>query len=283
MHATGLERSGIAVRSMAARLNTSETQPGFPVCNTVSVSTTPPETAPPDAGVSGVMPPDAGSSPPSPSERATIHRYAHRAAYDRATIDAILDEGFVCHVGLQTDNGFPVVIPLAYGRHGDVVYLHGSAASRLFRNARTPGVEICMTVTLVDGVVVARSTYNTDINYRSVVLIGEATEVRDLGEKRAGLDRLVEHIVPGRTADARPPTEKELRSTMLLALPIVDATAKVRTGWPHDEDEDYQLDIWAGVVPMRMVYDGPRPDPQLQISQPAPRYAEVYSRPRSGR
>ena len=214
-----------------------------------------------------------------PSERATVHRYAHRAAYDRPTIDSILDEAFVCHVGLQTDQGFPVVIPLAYGRRGDVVYLHGSAASRLFRGARADGVEICMTVTLVDGLVVARSTYNTDINYRSVVLIGSASEVKDLDEKRLGLDRLVEHIIPGRTADARRPTEKELPSTMLLALPIVDATAKVRTGWPADDDEDYELEVWAGVVPVRTVYDGPQPDPRLPPGPVVPAYASPYRRP----
>src|ERR1700684_3492561 len=112
------------------------------------------------------------------SERTTLHRYAHRAAYDRPTIDSILDQGIVCHVGLQTDRGFPVVIPLAYGRSQDIVYLHGSAASRLFRGARGPDIEVCMTVTFVDGLVVARSTYNTDINYRSVVIIGQATEVK---------------------------------------------------------------------------------------------------------
>ena len=138
------------------------------------------------------------------SERTTLHRYAHRAAYDRATIEAILDEGFLCHVGLTTADGFPVVIPLAYGRDGDTVYLHGSTASRLFRGARTPEVEICMTVTFVDGLVVARSTYNTDINYRSVVVIGTASEVKDLDEKRAGLDLMVDHIIPGRSRDARP-------------------------------------------------------------------------------
>src|SRR6202453_527477 len=135
------------------------------------------------------------------SERTTLHRYAHRAAYDRATVNAILDEGFVCHVGHNTAEGFPVVIPLAYGRDGDVVYLHGSAASRLFRGARSPAVDICMAVTFVDGLVVARSTYNTDVNYRSVVVIGNASEVKDLDEKRQGLDSLVDHIIPGRSAD----------------------------------------------------------------------------------
>jgi nitroimidazol reductase NimA-like FMN-containing flavoprotein (pyridoxamine 5'-phosphate oxidase superfamily) len=212
------------------------------------------------------------------SERTTVHRYAHRAAYDRPTIDRILDEGIVCHVGLQTDKGFPVVIPLAYGRVGDVVYLHGSAASRLFRGARAPSVEICMTVTFVDGLVVARSTYNTDINYRSVVIIGEASEVKDLEEKRSGLEALVEHIIPGRTADARPPTEKELRSTMLLKLPLTESSAKIRTGWPSDEEEDYDLSIWAGVIPFAHRILPPLADPALRFDLGVPDYVAHYAR-----
>jgi uncharacterized protein len=213
------------------------------------------------------------------SERTTLHRYAHRAFYDRETIDAILDEGFVCHVGLQTDRGYPVVIPLAYGRRGDIVYLHGSAASRLFRNARAEEVEVCMTVTLVDGLVVARSTYNTDINYRSVVIIGKATEVKDLDEKRHGLDLMVDHIIPGRSEDARPPTEKELRSTMLLRLPLAESSAKVRTGWPLDEEEDYDLDIWAGVVPFSTTVEPACADPALRVDAPVPAYIARYRRP----
>lgn len=213
------------------------------------------------------------------SERTTLHRYAHRAAYDRETIDAILDEGVVAHLGLQTDRGFPVVIPLVYGRHGDTLYLHGSAASRFFRTARTPSLEVCMTVTLVDGLVVARSTYNTDINYRSVVVIGSACEVVDREEKRLGLELLVEHILPGRNADARPPTDKELRSTMLLRLPIDEASAKVRTGWPLDDDEDYQLPVWAGVIPLRSEWEAPRTDPGLKFRLEAPTYVAAYQRP----
>jgi uncharacterized protein len=213
------------------------------------------------------------------SERTTLHRYAHRALYDRQTVNAILDEGLVCHVGLQTDGGFPVVIPLAYGRDGDIVYLHGSAASRLFRGARGPDIEICMTVTFVDGLVVARSTYNTDINYRSVVIIGQATEVKDLEEKRRGLDLMVDHIIPGRSRDARPPTEKELRSTMLLKLPLGESSAKVRTGWPLDEEEDYDLEIWAGVIPFTTVTEPPRVDPDLRVEVPTPDYVERYRRP----
>ncbi|HEY2214458.1 MAG TPA: pyridoxamine 5'-phosphate oxidase family protein [Acidimicrobiales bacterium] len=212
------------------------------------------------------------------SERTTLHRYAHRAAYDRATIDAILDEGIVCHVGLQTDKGYPVVIPLAYGRVGDVIYLHGSAASRLFRGARPTEVEICMTVTFVDGIVVARSTYNTDINYRSVMIIGSASEVKDLDEKRIGLESLVEHIIPGRSADARPPTDKELKSTMLLRLPITESSAKVRTGWPADDDEDYDLSVWAGVIPFTTVIGSPVDDPALRFPLNPPDYVVSYIR-----
>ncbi|HEY1829371.1 MAG TPA: pyridoxamine 5'-phosphate oxidase family protein [Acidimicrobiales bacterium] len=212
------------------------------------------------------------------SDRTTLHRYAHRAAYDRETIDAILDEGMVCHVGVTTDAGYPVVIPLAYGRVGDDVYLHGSAASRLFRQSREEGIEICMTVTFVDGVVVARSTYNTDINYRSVVIIGSATEVKDLEEKRVGLDAMVDHIIPGRSLEARSPTEKELRSTMLLKLPLTESSAKVRTGFPLDEEEDYALDIWAGVVPCAITYAPPIPDPALDKPIEPPTYVRDYRR-----
>jgi nitroimidazol reductase NimA-like FMN-containing flavoprotein (pyridoxamine 5'-phosphate oxidase superfamily) len=216
--------------------------------------------------------------PEPSSERTTLHRYAHRGLYDRDSINTILDQGIVCHVGVQTDRGFPVVIPLAYGRKDDTVYLHGSAASRLFRNARRPSVEVCMTVTFVDGLVVARSTYNTDINYRSVMIMGDASEVTDLDEKRAGLDLLVEHILPGRTGDARPPTEKELRSTMLLALPITESSAKVRTGWPEDEPEDYDLAIWAGVVDIDQRSAAPRTDPSLRFELDPPDYVARYSR-----
>jgi len=212
------------------------------------------------------------------SERTTLHRYAHRAAYDRATIDAILDQGIVCHAGLITDQGFPVVIPLAYGRVGDVVYLHGSAASRLFRGARTPSVEICVTVTFVDGLVVARSTYNTDINYRSVMILGQAVEVKDLEEKRRGLEAMVEHIIPGRSRDARPPTEKELRSTMLLRLALTESSAKVRTGWPADEEEDYDLAVWAGVVPFTHRVEAPLADPALRFALDPPEYVVRYNR-----
>jgi uncharacterized protein len=212
------------------------------------------------------------------STRTTVRRYAHRAFYDLSTIKTVLDQGFVCHVGLQAGLGFPVVIPLAYGREDDNVYLHGSAASRLFRRAREAEVEICMTVTLVDGLVVARSTYNTDINYRSVVVIGHASEVRDLDEKRRGLNVLVDHIIPGRSGDARAPTEKELRSTMLLRLSLAESSAKIRRGWPEDEPEDYDFPVWAGVVPMTLVSQPPLTDPALRFSLEPPHYVSNYVR-----
>ena len=183
------------------------------------------------------------------SERTTLHRYAHRAAYDRPTIDAILDEGIVCHVGLQTDRGFPVVIPLAYGRDG-----RHRVPARLGGQPAVPRrpdaeVEICMTVTLVDGLVVARSTYNTDINYRSVVIIGEATEVKDLDEKRHGLGAAGRAHHP-RPQPRRPAADREgAAQHHAAAAALTESSAKVRTGWPLDEDEDYDLDIWAGVMP----------------------------------
>jgi nitroimidazol reductase NimA-like FMN-containing flavoprotein (pyridoxamine 5'-phosphate oxidase superfamily) len=218
----------------------------------------------------------AVGTPASP--RTQVHRYPHRAVYERSVIDAILDEGIVCHVGLATDKGFPVVIPLAYGRSGDTLYLHGSAASRLFRGSRSEGVEICATVTIVDGIVVARSTYNTDLNYRSVVVIGKAVEVTDEQEKRAGLDALVNHILPGRSTQARPPTASELKSTMLLALPLTEASAKVRTGWTNDDEEDLSLEVWAGVVPLRTIAEPALPDPGLTFELSPPQSVTPYVR-----
>lgn len=213
-----------------------------------------------------------------PSPRTTVRRYPHRAAYDRPTIDTILDEGIVCHVGLRTEGGFPVVMPLCYGRSGDTLFLHGSAASRLFRGARGESVEVCATVTLIDGIVVARSSYNTDVNYRCVVIIGNAVEVTDPDEKRAGLNVLVDHVIDGRSRDSRAPTDQELKATMLLALPITEASAKVRSGWPNDERDDYALPIWAGVVPLSTVAGAPLDDPDLAFDLPAPAYVTSYTR-----
>ena len=206
----------------------------------------------------------------APSARTTVRRLPERGAYDRSTVHAVLDEGFVAHVGLATDDG-PVVIPMLYARDGDRVLVHGSPASRLLRTG-AKGLDMCLTVTLVDGLVLARSAFHHSVNYRSVVVMGQASKIDDLGERRAALDVLVESIVPGRTADARPPSERELRGTTVLALPLDEASVKVRTGPPADDPEDYDLDIWAGVLPARVEFGRPEPDTALPAGIPVPEH-----------
>ncbi len=200
---------------------------------------------------------------------------ADRASYDPTHAHAILDEGLVAHVGLATDDG-PVVIPLVYTRDGDRLVLHGSPASRLLRGAR--GVEVCATVTLVDGLVLARSAFHHSVNYRSVVVIGRATPVTDPDDKRGLLDRLVEHIVPGRGADARPPNEHEMRSVLVLELPLAEASVKVRTGDPIDEEDDLGLPVWAGVIPLTLTPGEPVTAGDLAGGIPVPAYARAYAR-----
>jgi nitroimidazol reductase NimA-like FMN-containing flavoprotein (pyridoxamine 5'-phosphate oxidase superfamily) len=212
-----------------------------------------------------------------PTARATVRRLPERGVYDRDTVHAILDEGMVAHVGLATDDG-PVVIPMLYGRDGDRLLLHGSPASRLLRGG-AKGTEMCVTVTLVDGLVLARSAFHHSMNYRSVVVFGHATAVSDLDERRAALDLLVEHIVPGRTADARPPDARELRGTLVLALPLDECSVKVRTGAPNDIDEDMDLPVWAGVIPLATVAGEPIDAPDMRSPQPVPAYAARYVRP----
>ena len=220
---------------------------------------------------------DSSPAPP-PSARTTVRRLPERGSYDRATAHAILDEGLVAHVGLATDEG-PVVIPMLYGRDGDRLLLHGSTASRLMRGGAT-GTPLCVTVTLLDGLVLARSAFHHAVNYRSVVVFGEATAIGDPAERRAALDRLVDHIVPGRRADARPPSERELRRTLVLALPLDECSVKVRTGDPKDEDEDMDLPVWAGVVPLATVAGTPVAAADLRGDVPPPAYATRYARPR---
>jgi nitroimidazol reductase NimA-like FMN-containing flavoprotein (pyridoxamine 5'-phosphate oxidase superfamily) len=217
------------------------------------------------------------TSPTSPpSARTTVRRLPERASYDRADVHAILDEGLVAHVGLATDDG-PVVIPMLYGRDGDRLLLHGSPASRLLRGG-AKGTQMCVTVTLVDGLVLARSAFHHSMNYRSVVVFGQATAVADPDERRAALDVLVEHIVPGRTEEAREPNDKELRSTLVLALPLDEASVKVRTGPPIDEDEDLDLPHWAGGVPVTTVFGEPEPAPDLAAGIPVPGHVASYRR-----
>ena len=214
-----------------------------------------------------------------PSERATVKRLPKRAAYDRATIDAILDEGLICHVGLALD-GQPTVVPMIHVRVGAKVYLHGSPASRTLR-AIAQGAEACLTVTLLDGLVLARSAFHHSMNYRSVVLFGTGAAVEDPVEKTAALHALSEHVVAGRWTEVRGPSERELRQTLVVAMPISEASAKVRTGPPLDDEEDYTLPVWAGVLPLRLVAGVPVADPRLPPGITVPEHVVRYARPRS--
>jgi hypothetical protein len=215
---------------------------------------------------------------PAPSPRATVRRLPARASYDLKTIRAILREGLICHVGFQLD-GQPFVIPTLYTPVGDRLYLHGSPASRMLRSLRE-GIEVCVTVTLVDGLVLARSAFHHSINYRSVVVFGRAREVLDPDEKHAALRALVDHVVPGRSPDARPPNPREFRGTTVLALPLDEASAKVRTGGPMDDEEDYALPVWAGLLPLRLAPGAPEADARLAPGTELPSYLESWKRGR---
>lgn len=213
------------------------------------------------------------------SERSQIRRLPQRAVYDRPAINAILDEALVCHVGF-IDNGQPLVIPTIHVRIGDAIYLHGSPASRMMRSLAAGG-EACITVTLVDGLVLARSAFHHSMNYRSVVLFGKGSAVDDASQKHAVLNCLAEHLIRGRWADARQPNADELRRTLVVRLPIDEASAKVRTGMPLDDEEDYALPIWAGVLPLRLTASPPLADPRLATGTPVPDYAVNYLGPQS--
>ena len=197
----------------------------------------------------------------SPTTRTQVRRLPKRATYDKEQVHAILDEGFICHVGFVVD-GQPYVIPTGYARLGDQIYIHGSAASRMLRTAGD-GVDVCVTVTLVDGFVLARSVFHHSMNYRSVVVLGKARLVTAVEEKRTALRCFTNHIVSGRWEEARQPTEQELKATSVLALPLQEVSAKVRTGPPVDDEEDYSMLIWAGVVPVRQKLGEPLPDDRL--------------------
>ena len=211
-----------------------------------------------------------------PTARTRVVREADRAVYDRAAVYKILDEGFICHVGFNVD-GQPFVIPTSYGRSGDNLYIHGSAASRMLRNLDS-GIPVCVTVTLLDGLVLARSIFNHSMNYRSVVIVGTATAVQDPAEKLEVLRLLSEHILPGRWAESRYPNEKELKATFALRLPITEFSAKVRQGPPIDEEEDYAFRTWAGVIPLETVAGTPIADSRCPAETPVPSYARGYAR-----
>lgn len=207
----------------------------------------------------------------APTARNRVTRLPKRGFYDRDTIDAILDEALVGHLAFTAEDGQPYAIPTLEARVGDEVWVHGSAASRTLRRVGR-GIPACLTVTLIDGVVLARSIFNHSVNYRSVIVLGEARAVTDPDEKLAALEAFAERIAPGRWADARPPTRQELKATSILALPLDEASAKVRTGPPVDEEDDLDLHVWAGVVPMRLVRDEPAPAPDLREGIEVPGY-----------
>jgi nitroimidazol reductase NimA-like FMN-containing flavoprotein (pyridoxamine 5'-phosphate oxidase superfamily) len=215
----------------------------------------------------------------APTERTTLKRLPKRAEYDRARVYAILDEALICHVGFVAD-GQPVVIPTGYGRIGDVFYIHGSAASRMLRTLGE-GIDVCVTVTLVDGLVLARSAFHHSFNYRSVVVFGKARVVTKAAEKMAALRAFTEHVIPGRWAEVRAPNESELKATTVLALALQEASAKIRTGPPIDDEEDHALPVWAGVLPLRLATSKPIDDEQLQSGIRLPRYVRDYQRTRS--
>jgi nitroimidazol reductase NimA-like FMN-containing flavoprotein (pyridoxamine 5'-phosphate oxidase superfamily) len=212
-----------------------------------------------------------------PTARTRVVREAHRGVYDRETVYRILDEGFLCHVGFVAD-GQPFVIPTSYGRKDANLYVHGSAASRMLRNMKTEGVSVCITVTLLDGLVLARSIFNHSMNYRSVVVLGKASLVDDPEEKLAALRVLSEHILPGRWDDSRQPNERELKQTSVLRLPIEEFSAKVREGPAIDDEEDMSFPTWAGVLPLEMKPGIPIRDEQLSPERDVPDYVRRYSR-----
>lgn len=212
----------------------------------------------------------------TPTERTQVHRMPKRGNYDRDTVYKILDEALICHVGFVA-NGQPFVIPTGFGRLGDVLYIHGSAASRMLGELRE-GIPVCVTVTLLDGLVLARSAFHHSMNYRSVVILGKAHPVISDEQKLLALNAFANHVVPGRWEDVRQPTTQELKATSVLALPLEEASAKIRTGPPIDDDADYSLPIWAGVVPLRMVAGAPQTDPRLAHAIDPPGYARDYHR-----
>jgi nitroimidazol reductase NimA-like FMN-containing flavoprotein (pyridoxamine 5'-phosphate oxidase superfamily) len=216
------------------------------------------------------------SEPFTPTERTRVVREPQRGAYDRETIYKILDEGLVCHVGFSAD-GQPFVIPTLYARIGDAIYFHGSAASRMLRGV-SEGASVCVTVTLTDGIVLARSVFNHSMNYRSVVALGKATLVDEPQEKLETLRAFTEKMLPRRWDDARQPNEKELKATSILRLPLTEASAKVRFGPPEDDAPDYALPVWAGVIPLGMVAGAPIRDEKCDLGIPLPAYAANYKR-----
>lgn len=212
-------------------------------------------------------------------ERTRIRRVPRRAVYEREAIEAILDEALISHVGTVDPAGYPVVIPTLHARVGDQVYIHGSAASRTLREAERS--EICLTATLLDGLVLARSAFHHSVNYRSVVVFGQGEQVEESEDKSRALEAFTEKLVPGRWADVRAPSEQELRGTAVLRMPLDEASAKVRSGGPVDEAADYELPVWAGTVPLRVAAGAPQPDDRLLPDVECPSYLTELARARA--
>jgi nitroimidazol reductase NimA-like FMN-containing flavoprotein (pyridoxamine 5'-phosphate oxidase superfamily) len=208
--------------------------------------------------------------------RTTLKRLPERGDHRRETIEAILDEALICHVGFVHDS-YPVVIPTIHARQGDTLYIHGSPASRMLRDLKG-GAPVCVTATIVDGIVAARSLFHHSMNYRSVVVFAEARLVTDPEERLVAFRAVTEHVLPGRWEEARHPDRNEDKGTLLLALPIDEASAKIRSGPPQDEDEDHDLDVWAGVIPLQLVAGEPSPDPALRPGIDVPTYVRDYGR-----
>lgn len=208
--------------------------------------------------------------------RTRVKRHAERGAYDRSTIYDILDAGLICHVGIVED-GQPFVMPTIHARMGDRLLLHGSPGSRLLRSIKS-GASLCVTVTLLDGLVLARSAMHHSMNFRSVVLLGSGSVIEDEDEKIQALRTISDHIVPGRWMEVRPPSADELKMTMVIAIPIDEASAKIRTGPPVDDEDDYRLAVWAGVLPLQLTPQAPQPDARLLEGVPIPDYVKQYQR-----
>lgn len=213
----------------------------------------------------------------APSARTRVRRHPERASYDRSAVLSILDEGLICHLGFVVD-GTPFVMPTMYARRGDCLYVHGSPASRMLRTSAS-APDVCLTVTLLDGLVLARSAFRHSMNFRSVVVMGRPDEVTDPGEKMVAFEALVEHVCTGRWADARHPTKKELATTMVLRLGLDEVSAKVRTGGPMDSAEDLSLPVWAGELPLRVRPLAGLPHEEVPVGVPAPGYVNAYRRP----
>jgi uncharacterized protein len=212
----------------------------------------------------------------SQTERTTLKRLPKRGVYERELVYRILDDGFICHVGFAVDRR-PFVIPTGYARVNDQLYIHGSQASRMLRTL-ADGIDVCVTVTLLDGLVLARSAFNHSMNYRSVVIFGRAAMVEDQEARLAALRAFSEHVIRGRWDEVRKPTEQELKATTVLSLTLEEVSAKVRTGPPVDDEEDYELPVWAGVIPLRLVAGQPAPDPRLSEAIETPQSVRKYKR-----